>query len=229
MAYSDFTLPTVVQRFSLTMGQPVDLYGVLPPAPIRPALAEMLDEQVPIATAIHTEKARSELIVAPILMEAWRLGDRQSSFFSGVPFDVSPQDGLVGICDFLLSRSPNQFILGPPVLVVVEAKNDSIQGGLGQCVAEMVAARIYNGRQADISTAPPPGVIHGVVTTGSLWRFLRLQGDRLEIDRVEYMLGSVGKILAILVDCLTGPAEQALPSDPGIELVRPGVRTGDGL
>ncbi len=208
MAYSDFTLESAVQKLSLRMSDHVALYKSLSPVEISPMLLEVLDDQVPLATAIHTEKARSELIVVPILMEARKRSGRRVGFFSGVAFDVDPERGLNGVCDFLLSRTPIQFILGPPVFALVEAKNDSIKGGLGQCIAEMVAAQIYNERQPPDPSVPKSSTIFGAVTTGSLWQFLQLEGDRIQIDRIEYGLGEVGKILAILIDCLAGPIAQ---------------------
>jgi hypothetical protein len=52
---------------------------------------------------------------------------------------------------------------------------------LGQCVAEMLAARIFNEREGnDIST------IYGTVTSGTNWRFLKLEGDIVNIDLDEY-------------------------------------------
>ena len=207
MAYSDFTLPTAIQKLSLRLNDRSDLFHDLTPVDQGPMLPAILADNIPLATAIHTEKARSEMIVVPILIEAWRQNGRRASLFSGILFDVDPERGLNGVCDFLMSKSASQFVLGPPVLAVVEAKNDSIQTGLGQCAAEMVAAQIYNSRQPDSPSIDASPMIFGAVTTGSLWRFLRLRGPELEIDRTEYSIESVGKILAIVIDCLTHPTE----------------------
>ena len=214
MAYSDFTLASALQQLALHLDDHDDMFRAIAPLDAGPLLLAILADTVPLATAIHTEKARSEMIVVPILLEAWRRTGRRASLFSGIAFDVDPARGLTGVCDFLLSCSPSQFVLGPPVLAVVEAKNDSIQGGLGQCAAELVAAQVFNSRQTGVASTTLPDAIYGVVTTGSLWRFLRLRGDRLEIDRVEYMLGSVGKVLAILVDCLTEADRDRLAAVP---------------
>ena len=205
MAYSEFTLESALRILGLRLDDRVDLYHDLPSTNPSDNLRETLLDNVPLATANHTEKARSELIVVPILLEAWKRTGRRVGFFSGVSFDVAPEKGLDGVCDFLLSRSPNQFVLGPPVFALVEAKNDSIRGGLGQCVAEMVAAQIDHQRQPTDSPDAKLETIHGAVTTGSLWQFLRLKGDQVQIDRIEYSLAEVGKILAILIDCLTRP------------------------
>ena len=139
-------------------------------------------------TSIHTEKARSEFIVAPILAEVRKLMNHRISLFSGVDFNVDPAQGLNGTCDFILAASPVQLFLQRPVVMIVEAKNDNIKSGLGQCVAEMVAARLFNERQGD-----GPSTIHGAVTTGSIWRFLKLDGATVFIDQPEYYLDRAGK------------------------------------
>jgi hypothetical protein len=46
--------------------------------------------------------------------------------------------------------------------------------------------------------------VYGCVTSGSNWRFLRLQESQLAIDRREYYLREVGTILGILVQILGG-------------------------
>ena len=116
------------------------------------------------------------------------------SLFSGREFNVDAARGLSGYCDFLISRSPEQLVIESPVIALVEAKNDNIQSGLGPCMAETIAAQIFNQRQEnDIQT------IYGVVTTGSIWKFFKLEGIAIEIDTSEYFINNVGKILGILI------------------------------
>jgi hypothetical protein len=144
------------------------------------------------------------LIVAPVLVEVRRLLDHRVSLFSGVDFDVAPECGLNGSCDFILARSPSQWVLIAPVLTVVEAKYDNIKAGLGQCIAAMVAARLFNEREGhEIPT------LFGAVTTGSVWQFLRLQGQALDIDRRDYHIERVDKIIGILAWTLTDGSEPA--------------------
>ena len=66
--------------------------------------------------------------------------------FSGYPFNVDKEKGLAGACDFIISRSPEQLFIKAPVITIVEAKNENIIRGLGQCVAEMYAAKLFNER-----------------------------------------------------------------------------------
>jgi hypothetical protein len=60
MAYSDFSLTTVQKQFHLTLQEIRDLYAAVPKVVVSDFLQATLDENVPLALAIHTEKARSE-------------------------------------------------------------------------------------------------------------------------------------------------------------------------
>jgi hypothetical protein len=148
---------------------------------------------------MNTGKARSEMIIAPILMEVVRQSGRQVNLFSGVPLDVDRERGLNGACDYLLARSPERFFLSHPVVAVVEAKREDIVSGLGQCVAAMVAAQLFNAQRGE-----EPAPVYGAVTTGNVWRFLQLDGSVAAIDLPEYYLHQVGKILGIFVQVVTG-------------------------
>ncbi len=194
MAYSDFDLRTARERFGLTLVEDLDLFADV--AEVEPGewLRQMLDEWAPAALAMNTEKARSEMIIAPILMEAVRRSGGRLSLFSGIAFDVDRDRGLNGTCDYLLARSPERYFLDHPVVAVVEAKREDITAGLGQCAAALVAAQAFNARAGDDHIGP----LHGAVSTGSAWRFLRLEGVTTSIDRTEYHLHRVAKILGIL-------------------------------
>jgi len=194
MAFGDFSLKLAQERFALTTDERTDLFGAIQPVGVPDRLRETLDWWSPLALAMNTEKARSEMIIAPILMEAVRLLGDRANLFSGVAFDVDKDRGLNGTCDFLLSRSPERYFVSHPVLAVVEANKEDIVGGLGQCASAMVAAQVFNEREG----TPRPAVF-GAVTTGNIWRFLELEGTILSIDAAEYYSKDVGKVLGILL------------------------------
>lgn len=194
MAYSDFTLKKVKADFNLKTVENVSLFADIQHAEISEYLAATLARNVPLALSINTEKARSELIIINILVEVKEMLSEEVSLFSGVDFTVDKELGLNGYCDYIMSRSPEQLYIDTPVLTVVEAKNENIIGGLGQCVAEMYAARLYNER--DEIHLP---CLYGVVTTGDEWKFLKLDKDRVYIDRPTYYLSDLAKIIGILV------------------------------
>ena len=199
MAYNDFTLDALKQQFGLRTDERGDHFADVPPLPISAALRDHLRDFTRLAFAMGTEKARSELLIMPVLLEAYRQTGQGFSLFSGVDFTVDFERGLRGVCDFLLSLSPEQLFVEAPVVAVVEAKNDNIKSGLGQCVAEMLAAQTFNERRGN---AIP--TIFGVVTTGSLWTFLRLTGDLVSIDAAEYHIKEVERIVGIVVAMVGG-------------------------
>jgi hypothetical protein len=196
MAFRDFGFPGVQEALGLNLKES-DLFSGVPALELAAAFSERMRSDVALALAINTEKARSEFIIAPVLSELRRMLGGSFGLFSGVEFDVDSSRGLNGYCDFLLTRSPLQFVLTAPVVAIAEAKNDNLRNGLGQCIAEMVAAQEFNARsQAAVA------VVFGVVTTGSAWKFLRLSGADLTLDVEEYFIAELGRIMGILAHIL---------------------------
>ena len=183
MAYNKFTIDSVKKNFGIKILGNVILFE--PIKPIKPSdiLEKYLERYLPLASAIGTEKARSEFIVAPILAEITELTNHSVSLFSGVEFNIDEGKGLNGRCDFIISGSSVQYNLECPILIVVAAKNDNINSGLGQCMAEMVAAQIFNQNGGLNQTS-----VYGSVTTGSVWRFIKLQYNQTYIDKKNILL-----------------------------------------
>jgi hypothetical protein len=197
MAYSDFTLDDIKTQFQLSITEDKRLFTDVKPFDVPVPLLHVLESNVPLALAIDTEKARSEFIIAPILAEYRRIFRQRVSLFSGVDFSVDPQRGLNGTCDFILSRSPEQFYISAPIIMLVEAKNDRIKSGLPQCLSEMLAAQQFNTQKGNgIET------VYGVVSTGSLWRFLQLAAQEGTIDREEYHVRDIQQIFGILASMI---------------------------
>jgi hypothetical protein len=193
MAYSDFTIPELKKRFQLTIHENTNLFAGIADEQLPPTLSDILHRYLPLALNLNTEKARSELVIAPMLIELKLLYRDKISLFSGLEFNVDEATGLKGRCDYILSRSPEQLALTAPVCMLVEAKNENIVGGIAQCLAEMLAGLRFNAANSIIPTS-----IHGVVTTGILWRFLKLEGLEAYVDNVEYSIQSPTKIFGIL-------------------------------
>ena len=200
MSYSEFKLETLVKDFNLTLREVSDLFTDAPEVKASDYLTLTLHQNLNLAVAMNTEKARSEMIISPILLEVKRRMQNQISLFSGVDFTVDSEKGLNGICDFLISHSSEQLLVRAPVVALVEAKNENLKSGFAQCMAEMLAAQIFNQREGnDIPT------IYGVVTIGTLWRFLRLTDTTIELDLTEYFIKDINKILGILLSTIGHP------------------------
>jgi hypothetical protein len=193
MPYSDFTLKKVRQDLAIAIHEGGRFFPDVPPVKPDDLLLQELEEGLPLVLARGSEKARSEWIISPVLTAVRRLLDRQISLFSGEDFTVDPSIGLNGICDFLISKSLSQLEIQAPVVIIIEAKKENLNGGLGQCIAEMVAAQKFNA--ANNVNIP---IIFGSVTSGTTWKFLKLEGNSVTIDITEYPLPPVEPILAFL-------------------------------
>ena len=201
MAYSNFTLQTVREAFALEEIDTANLFAGSEPMAPSELLTAVLARNIPLATAIGTEKAKSEMIVADVLVELREQLEHRISLFSGIDFNVDDESGLTGVCDFIISLSPVQFGLEAPIIVLVEAKNDNLEVGLGQCVAEMVAAQRFN---AEAENNIP--CIYGATTSGTEWRFLKLEGQKLHIDMSVYQIEGCDRVLGILASMVAQKA-----------------------
>ncbi len=197
MAYSDFTLERVENELGVTVVTIGNLFGSIAASQPSDWLVQTLERLMPLALRVNSEKARSEFIIAPVLGEVQYQVRSSISLFSGKEFNVDASKGLTGRCDFLMSRKPNSYTISAPVVTIVEAKNEDMVSGLGQCIAEMVASQMFNLKAGNVIP-----VIYGVVTTGSSWQFLKLEGETASIDSTEHYIDRVDVILGILIDCI---------------------------
>ena len=192
MTYSDFkTLDQVHKELGITIQDANGLYTHIKPAELTRWFIETMEMAYPKAIRINTESARQALIVDHVFMELNR--HVHISFFLNNTFNVDESKGLTGNPDGIISQSENQLYISSPVIVLVEAKKSDLGSGLGQCVAEMEGARIFNEREGT-----PISPIYGVVTDGVLWQFLALQDAVATIDSYLYSFEDGSKIVAIL-------------------------------
>jgi hypothetical protein len=157
-------------------------------------LKTTLNYNVPLALAISTEKARSEMIISNVLIELKKLLNDEIGLFSGINLDIDKDRDLNGFCDYIISKSSEQFYLNSPIVAIVEAKNEQLTSGLGQCIAEMIASKIFNENEGNNVDK-----IYGAVTTGNTWKFLKYINNTAYIDKLEYHIANVNMIMGIFV------------------------------
>lgn len=188
-SYSDFTLEHLQEMFGIQNRQ-VALNLSVESFKIPQWLTEVL--AIALKLPRGTEKIKSEVFVTPILMALFEANPNQFQYFSGYTFDVDTKQALRGRCDFLLSKSLSTFI-DAPVFGIFEAKDDSIEHWYGQCGAEMYAAQLFNEQKGK-----PLAFVHGAVTNGLTWQFLKLQNADLQIDTQYYTLQDLPTLLGTL-------------------------------
>lgn len=190
MAYSDFSFPELEARFGVQYTLQTLLVEAVPVAPSAWLLESLRLGQ---RKGYTTEKARSERLVSPILLE---LAERNSDVFtvqSGVMLDVDPAQGLRGECDFLLSYGPIWDFPTAPVFCITEAKKNDMDLGMAQCAAQLIGAWQFN--QTHHHTLP---VLYGCATTGIEWRFLHFDGKLISLDSVHYHITELARLLGAL-------------------------------
>lgn len=204
MAYSKFTLSQIIKQAQLTF-QVSPLFPSIEPIAISDLLTTILAEGLALISPSSSELARQNYIVAPILLELRRRNHHQIAIHAGVTFNVDRKQGLTGECDFILTLNNTVDFITSPVMTVVEAEKNDLDLGMGQCVAQMVAAQIFNQRDEQEVEA-----VYGCVTTGTQWQFLKLYEHKLWRDMQLYYIENVPKLMSILqaiVDAAQGQVD----------------------
>ena len=202
MAYSDFTLDRITKIFGINIEERTNVFTAFDQLAVDAFFIKYLQNNIPLAQAISTEKAKSEMIIAPVLIEVRRLLDNKISLFSGIDFNVNIEQGLNGFCDFLIGLSSQQLYVTSPVIALVEAKNDNLKQGFAQCIAEMIAAAQLN--QSEGNNVEN---IYCCVTNGNQWVFLQLTGNLVIVDLDEYYINQPEKIISVFVSLIKSELE----------------------
>ncbi len=191
MAYRDFKMKDLRAKFGIQeIGtQLFDRSKLQKITPSEKLVSDLADAEF---ITLSTEKAVSERLVAPILVEIAKL-NRFLQVFSGEIITADKSLGLNGEIDFIFARKPWTRKPQNPLLCVTESKLGLINSGVDQATAQMLGLRIFNQNNGYDDL-----IIHGATTDGKSWRFLRLEGTSLFIDESEYSSLELPLLLGVL-------------------------------
>ncbi len=187
MAYSDFSLEDLEIKFGIK-NQLASLFGEVVPIPPSETLKNALELAVELP--VRSEKAKSELIILPILLELRNNSGKYFTIYSGDNLNVDEQ--LKGECDFILAKDVNSFTINYPIIHIVEAKKSDIDEGIKQCAAQLLGARIFNEKR-NVQLEK----LYGCSTTADDWQFLKLENNIIYVDKKKYYLGEVEELLGV--------------------------------
>jgi hypothetical protein len=190
-SYSQFDYDDL-KELGLQVGEKAFMHE-LKYAPIKPSEYLKTTLERNMRRKLRSEKAKSEFLISPVLSELEELNLQKFAFYSGYKFNVEPKQGLSGFCDFVLSFEPTAFRIEAPVFCIVESKNENLEGGIPQCVAELYAAQIFNNR-----AGKPRPILYGAVTFGHEWKFIRFMDKEAQVDTSIFYLNQLDQILGIM-------------------------------
>ena len=190
MAYSNFTATDLRKKFGIKF-KAENLFPSIEPVLPSQWLLEALKKGN--EAGFVSEKARSERLVSPILLEISSTYNHSFSIYSGQNLDVDEELGLKGECDFIFSFSRIQDFVASPLFCITEAKKQDLEQGTVQAAAQLVGARKLNELEGnDLKT------LYAASTTGVEWRFLKYENNEISIDEKRYLISDLPYLLGII-------------------------------
>ncbi len=194
MAFSDFkSIAEVQEKYQIKYTE-ADFIEYIDLKPSEQFIQEFEfnEQNIDVFTS---EASRCENVIYPILREVYKPFASQYALWSHKSITYDNQ--LTGTPDYLFSTKSElgKTVLGFPLVVVVEAKQNNFTEGWGQCLAELVATQKLNQDE----NLP----VYGMVTDGELWQFGKLvtklftkQKARVTLSDLNKLFGAIGFILA---------------------------------
>ena len=186
MAYSDYTFEKIREKFGIE-NRKADLFSEIVLQEPSNNLKEHLEDIASLN--LRSEKARSEAIVFPLLLDVRKNNNDFFTIYSGENLNVDKD--LKGECDFMLAKDMNTYDINYPIIQVVEAKKHDIEDlGIPQCAAQLVGAKYFNEKRGVALEK-----IYGCATTGVLWQFLCLENNVIYVDKKQYATSNLPELL----------------------------------
>jgi hypothetical protein len=184
MSFRDFiSVDIALKKYNLKRrNDEIIDYSQISPVSLNEIVMRLIKFDLKRQAGSPSEPARCETLIYPLLREVWM---RHPNLHVWSHTTIHADEDLTGIPDYLVARESPQGLmeLTFPLLAVIEAKREDFIVGWGQCLAAMVAAQKLN---CDIT---PPPIIYGIVTTGTLWEFAKL-------DQRDFITHPIGLSLA---------------------------------
>ncbi|OAD23062.1 hypothetical protein THIOM_001114 [Candidatus Thiomargarita nelsonii] len=142
-----------------------------------------------------SEYSRCENVIYPILREVYKTFVDKYSLWShkSIKYDAK----LTGTPDYIFSTKSElgKTVLGLPIVLIVEAKQNDFNEGWGQCLAELVASQKLSQNEES--------KVYGIVTDGEVWQFGKLVSNvftksksRITITDLDKIFGAIGFLLS---------------------------------
>jgi hypothetical protein len=189
MAYKNFNEKKLKTEFGIKQ-ENIQLFDMKKIKLIEPSdrLIYALDDAKLIT--LSTEKALSERVISPVMAEIKRNNPKRIQIFSGEIINADSKRDLNGEIDFIITRETDTISPQAPILCVTEAKIGRLSFAIPQAAAQMIGVRVFNQKNGD-----EVEIIHGAITDGNVWKFLKLENNTLWIDDQDYFINNLPQLL----------------------------------
>lgn len=200
MAFTNFKSADEVQQAYQIKYDEKDFFELRPMKPSESFLKEF-EFSMANFDVFSSEASRCENIIYPILREVCKQFIDDFALWSHKSLTVD--DTLTGTPDYIIARRSElgKNVLGLPLVMITEAKQNDFIKGWGQCLAELVAAQKLNKDEQKS--------VYGIVTDAEFWQFGQLKGKeftrsktRANIDDLDKVFGSIYAMLTLAHDII---------------------------
>lgn len=197
MAFTDFNSADEVQKVYQISYAEEDFLHIVPRIPSN-SFVEEFEFNATNFDIFTSEASRCETVIYPVLRDVCRQFVTHYSLWSHKSISVAADDRLTGTPDYIIAQRSElgKNVLGFPLVLIVEAKQNNFTKGWGQCLAELVAAQALN-ENAERA-------VYGIVTDAEVWQFGKLTGaiftrnqTRATIDDLPKVFGAVYGIMEL--------------------------------
>ena len=198
MAFTDFKSADEVQKAYQIKYIEKDFFDLKPLKPSE-LFSKEFEFNVTNFDVFSSEAARCENVIYPVLREICKPFINDYALWSHKSLSVDST--LSGTPDYIIARRSElgKNVLGLPLVLITEAKQNDFARGWGQCLAELIAAQKLNGDDCKS--------VYGIVTDAEFWQFGRLCGKqftksvtRAKIDDLEEVLGAVHAMMILIIN-----------------------------
>ncbi len=193
MAFTDFKSADEVQKAYQIKYIEEDFFVITPASPPKYFVQELEFSRANF-DIFTSEASRCESVIYPVLREVCKRFVRYYSLWSHK--SISANTILSGTPDYIIARRSElgKNVLGSPLVLVTEAKQNDFNKDWGQCLAELVAAQKLNDNEHQ--------TVYGIVTDAELWQFGKLEGKlftknqtRVKIDNLDEIFGALDTLM----------------------------------
>jgi hypothetical protein len=197
MAFTDFQSPDEVQK-AYQIKYVEEDFLVITPVSSPEHFVQEFEFNNTYFDIFSSEASRCENVIYPILREVCKKFVDRYSLWSHK--SIAADSILSGTPDYIIAKRSElgKNVLGRPLVLVAEAKQNDFTKGWGQCLAELVAAQKLNNNAQQ--------TVYGIVTDAEVWHFGKLEGKvftrnqtRMKIDELENVFGALYAMMELAV------------------------------